>query len=71
MPRTEPITLQSPFWNTKEAAAYCRVSHTTMLELLRRGEIPARRVGNQWRILKADLDRVLAMPADESDRKAR
>jgi len=62
--------IQSPFWTTEEAADYCRVSHTTMLELLRRGEIPARRVGRQWRILKADLDRSLGLPPNDSDRKA-
>lgn len=61
----------SPFWTTDEAARYCRVSLTTMQELLRSNTVKARRVGRQWRILKSDLDRYLGLPLDGQDRKAR
>jgi excisionase family DNA binding protein len=67
-----PITyIQSPFWTTEEAAAYCRVSINTMQHLLRIGAIPARRVGKQWRILKADLDVYLGIGPRTSDQKRR
>ena len=71
-PDTSIISIQSPFWTADEAAAYCRVSINTMQQLLRTGEIPARRVGRQWRILKRDLDEYLGLrqPAIP-DRKGR
>ncbi|HVA91854.1 MAG TPA: helix-turn-helix domain-containing protein [Chloroflexota bacterium] len=65
------LSIQSPFWTTEEAAAYCRVSLTTLQELLRQGAIPGHRVGRQWRILKADLDRYLGLTPDGTDRKIR
>lgn len=60
-PDTAIIAIQSPFWTADEAATYCRVSINTMQQLLRTGEIPARRVGKQWRILKGDLDEYLGV----------
>lgn len=49
----EPL---SPFLTTTEVAHLLKVSRNTVPELCRRGEIKARRVGRQWRILKTDLD---------------
>lgn len=57
-------SISSPFLTTAEAAAYCRVSLTTIQELLRRKQIPAIRVGRQWRILKSNLDRYLGVSPD-------
>ena len=51
----------SPFLTAEEAAAYCRVSITTMQDLLRKGHIQARQVGRQWRILKKELDAYLGL----------
>lgn len=51
-PEQKPLTVN-------EAAAYLRVSSKTLTTLLTKGEIPARRVGRQWRILKPALDRWL------------
>jgi excisionase family DNA binding protein len=66
------IAIQSPFWTADEAATYCRVSINTMQHLLRTGEIPARRVGRQWRILKRDLDEYLGLKQPGiPDRKGR
>ncbi len=52
-------------WTSDEAAAYLRISTTGVRRLFRRGEIPARRLGRGWRVLKEDLDRFLhgATPA--------
>lgn len=64
--------IQSPFWTTEEAAAYCRVSINTMQHLLRTQVIKARRVGKQWRILKRDLDEYLGLVSPNMpDRKVR
>jgi len=63
---------QSPFWTADEAASYCRISINTLQQLLRTGEIPARRVGRQWRILKRDLDDYLGVgPSGVADRNGR
>ncbi|MBM3321786.1 MAG: AAA family ATPase [Candidatus Eisenbacteria bacterium] len=40
----------------EEAAAYLRVSTKTARHLLRRGSIPASKVGRGWRVFRADLD---------------
>ena len=72
MSDTPIISIQSPFWTADEAAAYCRVSINTMQHLLRAGEIPARRVGRQWRIPKRDLDGYLGLEQPtRPDRKGR
>lgn len=51
-PEQKPLTVN-------EAADYLRVSSKTLAGLLMTGQIPARRVGRQWRILKHALDRWL------------
>jgi len=40
----------------REVAAYLRVTDKTVYRLLRRGEIPAAKVGHQWRFAKASID---------------
>ena len=44
----------------KQAAEYLGVSKPTIYKLLRQRKIPARRLGKQWRISKAILDKFLA-----------
>ena len=46
---TELMTVQ-------EVAAYLRVTRKTIYRLLERGEIPAAKVGRQWRFEKARID---------------
>jgi excisionase family DNA binding protein len=48
--------IESPVWTPAEAAPYLKVSINTVHELCRTGQLRARRVGRQWRILKSDLD---------------
>jgi len=43
----------------KDAAEYLGMSLNTMYKLLRQRKIPARRIGYQWRISKAALDKFL------------
>jgi excisionase family DNA binding protein len=42
-----------------EVCKYLRLSRPTVRKLFVRGEIPARKAGKQWRVLKAELDRYL------------
>jgi excisionase family DNA binding protein len=49
-----------------EAAAYLRVSEAEILELMRRQGLPARKIGNQWRLLKAAIQDWMRLPEKES-----
>lgn len=44
----------------REVAEYLRVSTRTAYQLARDGAIPAVRVGGQWRVPRAELERQLA-----------
>jgi excisionase family DNA binding protein len=67
-----------------EAADYLKSHPQTIYRLVRRGEIPARKLGNAWRIARADIERlrgerrkssraarIAHMPADKGDRDNR
>jgi len=41
----------------EEAAEYLRVNPQTVYRLLRAGKCPGVKIGRQWRIRRADLDR--------------
>jgi len=43
----------------KDTANYLGLSKNTIYKLVRSGEIPAKKSGNQWRISKAILDEFL------------
>jgi len=45
--------------SVRDAADYLGLSRNTVYRLVRSGEIPARKFGNQWRISKAVLDEFL------------
>jgi excisionase family DNA binding protein len=52
-----------------EAAAYLRVAEEDVLRLVREQGLPGRRVGDDWRFLKAAVERWLGTPAgpDQKD----
>jgi excisionase family DNA binding protein len=52
MPRAEDVYL-----TTADALAYLRTTPRTLYRRLAKGEIPAVRMGHQWRFRKRDLDR--------------
>ena len=43
----------------KELARYLSVAEITVYRLVEKGEIPAKKVGAQWRFLKEEVDRWL------------
>ena len=49
-----------------EAAAYLRVSEGEIVELTRRQGLPGRKVGDQWRFLKAAIQEWLRLPEREN-----
>ncbi|MGQ9779724.1 MAG: helix-turn-helix domain-containing protein [Bacillota bacterium] len=47
--------MEGEVFSPEEAAAYLRVHPQTVYKLLRRGELPGRKVGQLWRISKKAL----------------
>jgi excisionase family DNA binding protein len=46
----------SAFLTTEEVLACLRVTPRTIYRLIKTGELPAIRIGRQWRFRRADLD---------------
>ena len=44
------------FLTTDEVLTYLRITPRTIYRLIRNGELPAMRIGRQWRFRRADLD---------------
>ena len=53
----------------EEAAGFLKVSETTVYQLLRDGQLKARKVGREWRFLKSSLVAYLKEGADFSEGK--
>jgi excisionase family DNA binding protein len=51
---------------TAEVAAYLRVHLSTVYKLLRQRNIPAMRIGSDWRFNKSDLDEWMARKTSPS-----
>lgn len=47
------------FLTTEEVLSYLKITPRTIYRLIRCGELPAVRIGRQWRFRRADLDRWL------------
>ena len=45
--------------NTKEACDYLKISRPTFLKYIAAGKIKAKKIGNGWRVFKADLDQIV------------
>ena len=48
----------------EEAATFLKVSETTVYQLVRSGELKARKVGREWRILKSQLVEFLKLEGE-------
>ena len=59
------IPYQEQIFTPEEAARYLRVHSQTVYRRLRAGKLPGAKVGDQWRIRKADLDQHLKGHAQE------
>jgi excisionase family DNA binding protein len=46
----------TPFLTTEEVLACLKVDPRTIYRLIKAGELPAVRIGRQWRFRRADLD---------------
>jgi excisionase family DNA binding protein len=61
--------IETPFLTPEEAAQYLRLHPDTMYRLLQRGDLPALKVGRQWRVRRSDLDAYLRGEAPGADAK--
>ena len=44
------------YLTTEDVVAYLNVTPRTIYRLIRTGELPAIRIGHQWRVRQSDLD---------------
>jgi len=54
-----PATDDDVILNTKEACDYLKISRPTFLKYIAAGKIKAQKIGNGWKVFKADLDRIV------------
>jgi excisionase family DNA binding protein len=63
-PKPQPPPGQLPdILLATEVADYLRVSYSTVIKMTHAGDLPAIRVGREFRYLRAELDRLLRQPA--------
>lgn len=55
----------APALTVKETAALLKVSTKTVLNMIQRGQLPARKVGRAWRLSPRAVEAWLAMPQAE------
>jgi excisionase family DNA binding protein len=55
----DPIREMEAFLTTEEVLIYLKITPRTIYRLIRSGELPAVRIGRQWRFRRPDLDRWL------------
>ncbi len=55
-----------PALTTKQAAELLNVNPKTVLRLIQRGQLPARKVGRVWRLSRHVLDEWLSAPHSEA-----
>lgn len=51
--------MEKEVMTVKELCDYLRLTKMTVLKLLNEGQIPARKVGGSWRILKSEIEKFL------------
>ena len=75
VPQSEPEStvvkgLPGEVLTLAEAAAYLRFSEADVLRLVNEQALPARRLGNEWRFLKAAIQRWLSVPLSMASKEA-
>jgi excisionase family DNA binding protein len=51
-----------------EVAAFLRVNRSTIYKLIRRGELPAFKVGSDWRFNRAQIEELFKVRAPDAER---
>ena len=64
------VRMLDDLMTTKELAEYLQLDRMTIYKLLRSGDIPANRVGHQWRFFRSDIDTwIRSKPVQEESQK--
>ncbi len=63
---TDQVTFFPDVMTLAEVAAYLRVSEAEIVDLMRRQGMPGRKVGSEWRFLKAAIQEWLRLPEKEN-----
>ena len=50
----------SPYMTVKEVAAYLRIHRSTVYMLLRDNQLPAFKIGSDWRFVRESIDKWIA-----------
>jgi len=53
------INVNQSVMTTDEAVQYLKISRKTLLKLVKNGELPARKVGKNYRYLRSEIDKFL------------
>ena len=53
------INANQSVMTTDEAVQYLKISRKTLLKLVKNGELPARKVGKNYRYLRSEIDKFL------------
>jgi len=57
-------------YTPEEAADILRIKTRTMMEWLRKGKVPGRKIGGCWRILASDLEAFVSnIPSNQEQQK--
>ena len=62
--------VQAEVLTLDEAAAYLRLPEADVLRLVEEQALPGRRLGNEWRFLKAAIQRWLSTPTPKGNKEA-
>ena len=60
------MTIDSPFLNIKELAAYLRMSEPVTYGLVRAKDFPAFKIGGSWKVPKDKLDKWVLKQLDNT-----
>jgi excisionase family DNA binding protein len=47
---------RAEMWRIKDVAKYLNISSITIYRMLKKGIIPAHKIGSQWRFIKEEID---------------
>ena len=65
------LNMLDDLMTTKELAEYLQLDRMTIYKLLKSGDIPANRVGHQWRFFRSDIDAwIRSKPVHEESQAA-
>ena len=61
------MEMRAEFLTVSEVASLLKLSESTVYTMVRAGDIPAVKLGNQWRVSEARLDEWLEEKEDSSE----